>query len=105
MKIAITSTGNSPASTLDQRFGRCSWFVIYDTESGATEFIPNQHKNDEEGAGPAAVQLIASRKVTKIISGEFGEKVKSQLDSMRVQLIILKNPEITIDNIIKLLSH
>lgn len=105
MKVAITSTGNSPSSTLDQRFGRCSWFVIYDTESGATEFIPNHHKNDEEGAGPAAVELMASRKVTKIVSGEFGEKVKALLDSMRVQLILLKKPDITIEKIIKLLSH
>jgi predicted Fe-Mo cluster-binding NifX family protein len=31
MKVAITSTGNSPESTLDSRFGRCSYFVIYDT--------------------------------------------------------------------------
>ena len=33
MKIAITSTGDSQDSKLDERFGRCSFFVVYDTES------------------------------------------------------------------------
>ena len=33
MKIAITSTGNSLESNIDQRFGRCAYFVIYNTEN------------------------------------------------------------------------
>jgi predicted Fe-Mo cluster-binding NifX family protein len=36
MKIAITSTGNHPDAKLDRRFGRCDWFVIFDTSSGST---------------------------------------------------------------------
>jgi len=35
MKIAITSTGNSLESNIDQRFGRCAYFVIYNTENKA----------------------------------------------------------------------
>ena len=80
MKVAITSTGNSPDSTLDSRFGRCSYFVIYDTETHATEYIPNQNKENVEGAGPASVQLIASKGAEKVVSGEFGAKVKSLFD-------------------------
>lgn len=65
MKVAITSTGNSPDATLDSRFGRCSYFVVYDTETRATEYIPNPNKENVEGAGPASVQLVASRGVKK----------------------------------------
>jgi len=72
MKIAITSTGNTLDSTIDQRFGRCEYFVIFDIESRAVEFLPNPYKNVEEGAGPASVELIVNRNVSKIISGEFG---------------------------------
>lgn len=105
MKVAITSTGNSPDATLDSRFGRCSWFVVYDTESQATEYIPNPNKENVEGAGPASVNLIASRGVKKVVSGEFGAKVKSIFDSLQIQLVILNDPEKKISEIIDLLNH
>lgn len=105
MKVAITSTGNSPESLLDTRFGRCSYFVIYDTENQATEYIPNPNKDCIEGAGPASVQLVASKGVKKVISGEFGAKVKSIFDSLQIQLIILNDPEKKISEIIALMNH
>ena len=105
MKVAITSTGNTLESKLDQRFGRCSYFVIYDTETKSIEFIPNPNKDAPNGAGPASVQIVASRNVGKIISGEFGIKIKSLLDSLKIQMIVLKEPEKTIDKIIKMLNN
>jgi len=105
MKVALTSTGNSLESKLDQRFGRCSYFVIYDLETKGIEFIPNPNKDTQEGAGPASVQIVASRNVQKIISGEFGIKIKSLLDSLKIQMIVLKEPEKKIEEIIKMLSN
>jgi predicted Fe-Mo cluster-binding NifX family protein len=105
MKVAITSTGNSPDANLDSRFGRCSYFVVYDTESRSTEFIPNPNKENVEGAGPASVQLVASRGVRKVVSGEFGAKVKSIFDSLQIQLIVLNDPEKKIHEIIDLLNN
>lgn len=105
MKIAITSTGNSLESTLDSRFGRCSYFVIYDTDSQAIEFIPNPNKENVEGAGSASVNLVASRGVKRVISGEFGANVKSIFDSLQIQLIILKESDKKIKGIIELLNH
>jgi len=105
MKVAITSTGNSLESKLDSRFGRCSFFVIYDTESKSVEFIPNPNKENVEGAGPASVNLIASRDAKKVVSGEFGAKVKSLFDSLQIQLIVLNDEEKTINEIIDLLNH
>ena len=105
MKVAITSTGNNLESKLDQRFGRCSFFVIYDSESQGMEFIPNPNKDAEEGAGPASVQLVASRNVQKIISGEFGIKIKSLLDSLKIQMIILKESDKSIRELIDMLNQ
>jgi predicted Fe-Mo cluster-binding NifX family protein len=104
MKIAITSTGNTLESKIDERFGRCAFFVIYDTETKATEFIPNPYKDAESGAGPAAVQLVASRGVSKIVAGEFGMKIKSLLDSLKIQMIIFKKPELKIQEVIDMLN-
>lgn len=105
MKVAITSTGNSPEAKIDSRFGRCSYFVVYDTESKSTEFIPNPNKENVEGAGPASVQLVASRGAEKVVSGEFGAKVKSLFDSLKIQLVVLNDPEKKISAIIELLNH
>jgi predicted Fe-Mo cluster-binding NifX family protein len=105
MKTAITSSGNHPNAKLDSRFGRCEWFVIYDSESGSTEFIPNPNKDNIEGAGLTAVQFIGSRGVSKVISGEFGAKVKSIFDQLQIQLIILKDSNKSIQEIIELLKR
>ena len=105
MKVAITSTGNSPDSKLDSRFGRCSYFVVFDTESQSTEFIPNPNMENIEGAGPASAQLVASKGAKKVISGEFGAKVKSLFDSLQIQLIVLNDADKKISEIIELLNH
>jgi len=105
MKIAIASNGNTLASTLDSTFGRCAYFVIFDTENQAIEFIPNPNKDVEENAGPASVQLIASKSVSKIVSHEFGMKIKPLLDSMKIQMIVLKEPGKQIREIIGMLNH
>jgi predicted Fe-Mo cluster-binding NifX family protein len=104
MKTAITSTGETLDSKIDPRFGRCSYFVIYDSELKSFEFIPNPNKNADEGAGPASVQLIAGKKVTKIVSGEFGIKIKPLLDSLHIQMIIVKDSNKTVKEIIELLN-
>ena len=105
MKVAITSSGNTLDSKLDQRFGRCSFFIIYDSETKGMEFIPNPNKDAQEGAGPASVQLVASRNVSKIISGEFGIKIKSLIDSLKIQMIALKDSDKSIREIIEMLNH
>jgi len=105
MRIAITSKGNSLESMLDQRFGHCKYFVIYDKQTGAIEIIPNPYSEAEEQAGTLAVKLLSSKNVDKIISGEFGMKVKPVLDSLKIQMIILKDSDRTIQSIIEMLNN
>lgn len=105
MKIAITSTGNSPESNIDPRFGRCAFFVIYDSENGSTEFVPNPNKNASNGAGPASVKIVADKGVNKIVSGEFGMKIKSILDSLEIQMIVIKDHNKKVSDIIEMLNH
>jgi predicted Fe-Mo cluster-binding NifX family protein len=105
MKIVITSCGNSPDAIIDHHFGRCAYFVFYDTETRSMEYLPNPYKELEEGAGSSAVNLIVSRGVVKCVSGELGIKVKPLLDSLKIQMIVLRNQEKTIQEIINLLNH
>ncbi len=105
MKIAITSTGNSLESKIDSRFGRCKYFVIYDDTTGSIEYFPNPNQETDSGAGPASVQLLASKNVSKIVSGEFGFKVKPLFDSLKIIMIVIKNEETTINDIIETLKN
>ncbi|MEE4177906.1 MAG: NifB/NifX family molybdenum-iron cluster-binding protein [Bacteroides sp.] len=105
MKVAITSTGNSTDSSVDPRFGRCAYFAIYDTESKAIAFVPNPARDAEDGAGPKAVQQVASYEVKKIVSGEFGMKIKPLLDSLKIQMIVVKESDKRIMDIMEMLNH
>lgn len=105
MKVAIASQGNSLESKLDNSFGRCNFFVVYDTEYKTVEFIANSSKDDDEKAGSKSVQMVSTRNVNKIISGDFGLRIKPLLDSLKIQMIVLRNSEKTIKQIIELLNH
>jgi predicted Fe-Mo cluster-binding NifX family protein len=100
MKYAITSSGYTLESPVENRFGRCAYIVTYDTESKVMEFIPNPFKEDEEDVGPQLVELVLSREVEKIVSGSFGIKIKPLLDSRRVQMIIPMRQGVTVGEII-----
>lgn len=99
MKVAITSEGNKLNSLIDPRFGRCTYFTIYDTVTKKTEFMINPAKDSIEGAGPAAVKFIASQGVTKIVAGEFGGKIKSLLKNLNI--VMQNEHDKTIEEIIK----
>jgi predicted Fe-Mo cluster-binding NifX family protein len=105
MKVAITSQGNSLESKIDQRFGHCKYFVIYDRQTGSIEIIPNPYNETEELAGVMSAKLLASKNVNRIISGEFGSKVKPIFDSMQIQMIMVKDFGKTIKSIIDMLNN
>lgn len=105
MIVGITSTGNTLESVIDSRFGRCSYFVIYNKETKDISFQPNPYKDVDEGAGVSVVDWICGLSCSKIVSGEFGAKIKPLLDDHKIQMIILKNPQMTINQIIGLLNH
>ena len=86
MKIAITSQGMTSDSLLDSRFGRCTAFAVYDTDTKKLDFIKNPNKDVDEGAGPASVSLVANQGVQRIISGEFGFKIKGLLNDLKIQM-------------------
>ena len=51
MKICITANGEGLDSEVDPRFGRCSYFVIYDPETRSVESISNSSAVASGGAG------------------------------------------------------
>ena len=103
MKVAITCRADSMDALIDQRFGRCSWFAVYDTVNQNVKFIKNTAKDEESGAGPAAVAIVAEAQVGKVVSGEFGFKIKQMLMELNIQMVMLKEDK-TVAQIIGLIA-
>ena len=100
MKRIITSTGNSLDSEFDLRFGRAGWFCIHDIKTGQTEFIKNENKDLNGGAGTKSAELVAQLGAIQVISGDFGPKAKSLLEKMKIQMVILNEKYKTVQEII-----
>jgi predicted Fe-Mo cluster-binding NifX family protein len=105
MRTAIAATDNGPEAKVDSRFGRCRYFIICDDATGSVEYIPNPFRDAEESAGADAVKLLVSKGVTRIISGEFGHRIKTLLDSHKIQMIVPGTRERKTGEIIKQLLN
>ena len=104
MKTVITSKENNEYSTFDLRFGRGSYFCLFNSETKQVEFHKNEFVEAQGGAGTKAAEKMIELGVQKIISGDFGPKAKELLEKFKIQMVIFENDEITISEIIKLIS-
>jgi len=72
MKIAITAKANNLESEIDPRFGRCSYFLIVDTDTMSFESISNESSMASGGAGIQAAQTVAKAGVEVVVTGNMG---------------------------------
>jgi predicted Fe-Mo cluster-binding NifX family protein len=79
MKIAVTSSGPEPDSEMDERLGRCPYFMIMDTATGKMEAVVNTAAESSSGAGTKAMQLLIDKGVEIIISGRIGPHASAML--------------------------
>lgn len=86
MKICVTSTGNSLDAQIDPRFGRCSYFVIVDSETMQFEAVPNVAAGVSGGAGIQAAQTVANKGVKLLITGNVGPKAFQALAGAGIEV-------------------
>ncbi len=79
MKLCITATGNDLSASTESAFGRAPWFVLVDTDSGATEAVANTSVNASHGAGIAAAQTMSDNRVDAVLTGRLGPKAQTAL--------------------------
>jgi len=72
MKVAVSSSGTSLDSSVDSRFGRCPYYIIYDTDTDKFEYVSNESRQAMSGAGIQASQFLVNKKVEAVISGNIG---------------------------------
>lgn len=87
MKIAVTSSGPTLDSNVEQRFGRCPYFLIIDPDT--FEFGPIQNPNVSlgGGAGPQSAQLMADNGVSVVLTGNCGPNAFQTFGAAGIQVI------------------
>jgi predicted Fe-Mo cluster-binding NifX family protein len=87
MRIAISAMGPTLDAEVDPRFGRCQCFIIVDPETMEFEVVENSSAMAAGGAGIAAGQMIASKGVAAVLTGNFGPNAYQVLSAAGLQLI------------------
>ena len=94
MKIAITSQEKSIRSILNERFGKCIYFVVFDTLSGNTEMLESKITDPSKCTGMNTCQLMADNYIDVVISGHFGKQTSSVLKSLNIKMFTSIKAEI-----------
>jgi predicted Fe-Mo cluster-binding NifX family protein len=74
-------------SLVEMRFGRATWFIRYDMETGEWQALENPGWKNRGGAGVAAAQFAADQHANAVISGEFGPNAVSGLQAAGIQML------------------
>jgi predicted Fe-Mo cluster-binding NifX family protein len=88
MKICISSTGKNLDAAVDQRFGRCQYFLIVDTETMKVKTISNEATLSSGGAGIQAAQIVTKEDVGSVITGNIGPNAFSILQAAGIKVYI-----------------
>ena len=87
MRVAVSANGSSLDTEIDPRFGRCSYFIIVDSETMEFEAIDNTSAMAAGGAGISASQMIAGKDVQVVLTGNCGPNAHQVLSSAGIQVI------------------
>lgn len=87
MKIAVTSSGPTLNDMVEQRFGRCPYFLLIDPDTLECEPVQNPNVSLGGGAGPQSAQLMASHGVSAVLTGNCGPNAFQTFGAAGIQVI------------------
>jgi predicted Fe-Mo cluster-binding NifX family protein len=86
MKIAITSTGETLDSQVDQRFGRAALFVIAETDTMGFAVIENENLAAGGGVGVSSAKLVIDAGAEAVLTGNCGPNAQRTLSAAGIKL-------------------
>lgn len=88
-KIIVTSDGESMESMVDQRFGRCKYFIFVEIENGkirSSKAIENEGAIQGHGAGVKAAEQAGELEVNAVLTGNLGPNATQILDKLNIKV-------------------
>jgi len=89
MKIAVTAKGGSLNAQMDERFGRCEYFVIVDSDTMRFNAVFNPSAAAAGGAGPSAAREIAKHGAQVLITGNVGGNAQQALEAAGIKVVTM----------------
>jgi predicted Fe-Mo cluster-binding NifX family protein len=89
MRIGVSATGKELNARVDDRFGRCPWFLVVDTDSLEFDPLENRHAEEATGAGVAVATDLIDAHVDAVVSGQVGPKAYEVLKAMGIDIFLV----------------
>jgi len=104
MKIAVTSVGKTEQEPVSERFARCNYFVIYDSETLVFSAVENIAKEEGSGAGNKAVKILSDNDVSIVLGPKVGPNALEALEAFEIKIFDFKNAKTPQDAIYQYLG-
>lgn len=88
MKVAVTSTGSTLTAAVDPRFGRCTTFIVVETDDMSFEAHENVNSSLGGGAGIQSGQLMAQLGVETVLTGNIGPNAHETLSAAGIAVVL-----------------
>lgn len=86
MQIAVSSTGNTMDSEVDQRFGRCEQFLIVNPDDNSYVFMANSGAAKHGGAGIETARVLMKLGVKAVLTGYVGPNAMKVLEVGKIRV-------------------
>jgi predicted Fe-Mo cluster-binding NifX family protein len=87
MRIAVAAEGPGLQDRVSDRFGRCPYFLIADTDTWQFTTIPNTPSDLASGLGLQAAWTVVNQRVSAVIAGEVGRNARRILEERGVRIV------------------
>jgi predicted Fe-Mo cluster-binding NifX family protein len=88
MRVAVTAMGPSLDAVLDPRFGRCSHFVLVETDDMSFQTVVNVSASLGGGAGIQSAQLMAQQGAKVVLTGNCGPNAHQTLTAAGIDVVV-----------------
>jgi len=86
-RICFTAQGPNIEDEIDPRFGRASFYLIYDPKTKSIESLENPNKDLMQGVGPRSVQFLSENNVEVLFTGQIGPNAQRVLQASHIKTI------------------
>ncbi len=86
-KLCVSAKAPNLDAEIDPNFGRARYFLIIDPETQKFEALANPHSQAGHGAGIQSAQLVASRGIATVLTGQVGPNAWRVLESAGIRVI------------------
>lgn len=89
MRVGVSATGRDLNARVDDRFGRCPWLLVVDTDSSEFNAVENRHAEEGMGAGMGVAKDLIDARIDVVISGQVGPKAYEVLKAGDIAIFLV----------------